>query len=111
MKNWFRKTSKKNKSTPRLRRLLPQWSQEFSGEKSYYALCEEGYQQNVIVYRAVNLIAKNLAGVPWLLQEDSAHSQESYAACWPLMHNPNPLQARADFMESLFSSLLDGLEP
>ena len=37
--------------------------------KRYDSLADEGYQKNVIVYRCVNLIARGLASVPWLLYE------------------------------------------
>jgi len=37
--------------------------------RRYDALAYEGYQKNVIAYRCVNLIARSIASVPWLLYE------------------------------------------
>ena len=42
----------------------PRWT-----PRRYDKLAEEGYQNNVIAYRCVRLIAQNAASVPWLARE------------------------------------------
>lgn len=70
----------------------------------YDALSEVGYQRNVIVYRCVNLIARSIASVPWLLyQEDQ---ERDHHPLLTLLKKPNPVQGGNDFMESVVSSLL-----
>ena len=73
---------------------------------------EEGYRQNVIAYRCVNVIARALASVPWLLyQRDHAgrgvdeHEIESHPLL-ELMNCPSPRQAGSLFMEEVVSYLL-----
>lgn len=72
--------------------------------RRYETLTEEGYKKNVIVYRAVNLIARSAASVPWRLYE---HGHEvSRHPLLDLIHLPNPRQGGAAFIESVFSYLL-----
>lgn len=110
MKNWFKNLlhSFYQKSRPRSKKLfhihpalsgVPLWN---SGQ--FENLAEEGYCQNVIVYRAVTLIARNLASVPWRLQEG-----ENILETHPLLNlinAPNSLQTKASFLESFVSYLL-----
>lgn len=71
---------------------------------TYGRLAEEGYEKNVIVYRCINLIAKNLAMPPWILyrndQEIDHHPLRN------LIDHPNPFQTRTAFLEALTSYLL-----
>lgn len=72
--------------------------------RQYAHLSEEGFQKNVIVYRCVNLIAKSVASVPWLLyQGDTELSDHPFLT---LMNRPNPQQSRALFIETVVSYLL-----
>jgi len=74
---------------------------------------DEGYRQNVIAYRCVNVIARALGSVPWLLyQRDVAgdrsmeeHEIESHPLLG-LMNSPSPRQAGSSFMEEVVSYLL-----
>lgn len=78
---------------------IPVWN-----PKRFDQMATEGYCQNVIVYRAVTLIARNLATVPWIL-----HQGEKCLSTHPLLdllENPNPLQTSVSFLESLTSYLL-----
>lgn len=72
--------------------------------RRYDTLIEEGYRKNAIAYRAVSIIARGAASVPWRVfkqgQELSDHPLIS------LIHKPNPLQAGASFFESVLSYLL-----
>lgn len=70
----------------------------------YDALTDAGYRKNAIVYRAVTLIAKSLASVPWLLYQGD--EEVDTHPLLDLLHKPNPLQGGSLLMESLVSSLL-----
>lgn len=76
--------------------------------RQYDRLAEEGYQKNVIVYRCVNLIARGLASVPWLLyerQHNNEHEIEKHPLL-DLLNTPSPRFAGAAFMEAVVSYLL-----
>jgi HK97 family phage portal protein len=74
---------------------------------------DEGYRQNVIAYRCVNVIARALGSVPWLLyQRDLSgkrsveeHEIESHPLL-ELLNCPSPRQAGSSFMEEVVSYLL-----
>lgn len=72
--------------------------------RRYDALIEEGYRKNAIAYRAVSIIARGAASVPWRIfkrrQELSEHP------LLKLIHQPNPIQAGSAFIESIISYLL-----
>jgi HK97 family phage portal protein len=75
-------------------------------------LVDEGYRQNVIAYRCINVISRALASVPWVLyQRDPSggaageHEVESHP--WlSLMNCPSPRQAGSCFMEEVVGYLL-----
>jgi HK97 family phage portal protein len=70
----------------------------------YQSLAENGYGRNVIVYRAVNLIARSAGSVPWQLFD-----HEERVDTHPLLNllnNPNPLQGGNAFREAIISYLL-----
>ena len=76
--------------------------------KRYDSLADEGYQKNVIVYRCVNLIARGLASVPWLLYErkkQDEHEIETHPLL-DLLQTPSPRLAGAAFVEAVVSYLL-----
>lgn len=76
--------------------------------KRYDTLTKEGYQRNAIVYRCVNLIARGLASVSWLLYErnrNEKHELESHAVL-DLLSSPSPYQAGSAFIESVVGYLL-----
>lgn len=72
--------------------------------RQYDLLADEGYQKNVIVYRCVNLIARGLASVPWLLYDGERELTDH--PLLDLLHSPSPHQAGSAFMESLVGHLL-----
>ena len=67
-------------------------------------LAEESYCKNVIVYRAVTLIARNLASVPWRLQDGKTSLKDH--PLLDLIKTPNPSHTGVSFLESLTSYLL-----
>lgn len=75
--------------------------------RRYDQLTEEGFCRNVIVHRAVSLIARGAASVPWKLYcgRDEVHEH----AVLDLLHHPNPMQGGAAFIESILAyKLLSG---
>jgi len=67
--------------------------------RRYDSLAAEGYQKNVIVYRCVNLIARGLGSIPWLLYEGEVEV-ESHPLLG-LLKSPSPRQAGSAFMEAV----------
>ncbi len=72
--------------------------------RNYQLLSEEGYQKNVIVYRCVNLIARGVASVPWLLYSKDDEVLES--SLLTLLNCPSPRQAGSAFIEAVVGYLL-----
>lgn len=72
--------------------------------RHYDRLTEEGYRKNVIVYRAVNLIARGAASVPWRLYR--GHEELHQHPLLDLLHSPNPRLGGAAFIESVLNYLL-----
>ncbi len=69
----------------------PRWTPQ-----RYDALCHEGFCSNVIVYRAVNLIARGVASIPF----------KDADQVLPLFKKPNDLQDWGSFMEAVVSTYL-----
>ena len=72
--------------------------------RRYDALAAEGYQKNVIVYRCVNLIARGLGSIPWLLYRKETEIEQH--PLLNLLNSPNPRQAGSAFMEAVAGYLL-----
>jgi HK97 family phage portal protein len=72
--------------------------------RRYDALAEEGYHKNVIVYRAVNLITRGAASVPWRLYK--GRNEVSSHALLDLLHSPSLRQAGSAFIEAVLGYLL-----
>ncbi|MEI8321289.1 MAG: phage portal protein [Alphaproteobacteria bacterium] len=72
--------------------------------RQYDSLATEGYQNNVIAFRCVNLIARNVSMPPCLLY-DYEHEIDQHPLV-DLITRPNPIQNRGSFLESLVSYLL-----
>lgn len=62
------------------------------------------YMNNVIVYRCVQLIARGMASIPWILYQDD-HEIEKHSLL-SLFRQPNIKQADAAFREELIVHLL-----
>ena len=72
--------------------------------RRYDSLAEEGYQKNVIVYRCVNLVARGLGSVPWLLYQGETEIDSH--PLLDLLNCPSPRQAGSAFMEAVVGYLL-----
>lgn len=80
----------------------PAWS-----SRDYEGFAREGYQQNIIVYRCISLIAGNAAAAPWIVKRKGKEVDEHEALT--LLQRPNPTMGRAQLIESLVSyKLLTG---
>lgn len=83
------------------------WGHEGPGSRSmndFVAYAQEGYAQNPILYRAVSLIARSVASVPWLVTHNG-HPCEQHPLL-ALLQQPNTFQAGVSFVESVVSYLL-----
>jgi HK97 family phage portal protein len=76
--------------------------------RRYDSLAEEGYHQNVIVYRCVKLISQGIASVPFLLYDrKKGHDHEiSDHPLLSLLKRPSPYQAGSSLMEAAVGYLL-----
>lgn len=72
--------------------------------RQYDFLSEEGYQKNVIVFRCVNLIARNLASVPWKLYK--GEEELDTHPLLDLIKNPNPMHTGVSLLETMASHIL-----
>jgi HK97 family phage portal protein len=81
----------------------PHW-QNFSMHNRYDQLANEGYAHNVIAYRCIQLIARGIGSIPWILYNHT-HELEKHPLI-DLLRSPNIKQADASFREEMISHLL-----
>jgi HK97 family phage portal protein len=81
--------------------LSPIWSNQ-----KYELLVKEGYQKNIIVYRCVNVIARALGSVPFLVYDQHTCEEMDNHPLLKLLMYPNPRQAGSAFMEALVGYFL-----
>src|SRR5256885_2671479 len=72
--------------------------------RDYAALAREGYVRNAIVYRAVKLVAENIGGCAFLVEE-GAETRDRHPLL-DLIARPNPRQDRAQFLEAVATHLM-----
>lgn len=72
------------------------------------AFAREGYQKNVIVFRAINLVARAAASVPWRLSQKGKGTRVAGGtspieehALLHLIRQPNPRMGGAEFFEEV----------
>jgi len=82
----------------------PSSSSSLGLKGDYTALARLGYEQNVMVYRCVNLVARSAAAVPLRLYNNGEQLAEH--PLLTLLARPNPLQGGSAFLESVLSFLL-----
>lgn len=108
-KNLFKRHSAEKKASRAGHLLVPFGaSQPRFTPRQYDQLAMEGYQKNVIVYRAVRLISQNAASIPWAVYKGSGASRirlEDHPLV-SLLKQPNPLQGGAEFFESIYAFYL-----
>ncbi|MCH8998212.1 MAG: phage portal protein [Proteobacteria bacterium] len=75
--------------------------------RRFDAFAEEAYQKNVIAFRAINLVSRAAASVPWRLAQGRIRGGErggESATRHPLLDllaRPNPMMARSEFIEAV----------
>src|SRR3954468_20874171 len=72
--------------------------------RDYTALTRAGYVQNAIVYRAVKLVAENVGGSSFVVEEGGA-TRDAHPLL-DLIARPNPRQDGAHFIEAIATHLL-----
>jgi HK97 family phage portal protein len=72
--------------------------------RDYSALAREGYVKNAIVYRAVKLVAENVGGCAYLVEE-GAETRDRHPLL-DLIARPNPRQDGAQFLENVATHLM-----
>jgi len=73
--------------------------QALATPRRYDKLAREGYQQNVIAYRSINLVAKALASIPFTVYRNDTRLDEHPLAT--LLTKPNPRLKGENFLYNL----------
>lgn len=71
-------------------------------DKKAYAI--EGYQQNIIVYKAIKKIVDSVCSIKLLLEKDGKIVENHEV--FNLLKNPNPQQGYGEFIENIFTDYL-----
>lgn len=69
--------------------------------REFEPLAREGYEQNIIVYRCISLIAENAASVPWQVFRGERELDQHPAL--DLLRRPNPEQSGKELMTAAYS--------
>jgi len=69
-----------------------------------FKLQEEGYQQNIVAYRCVNMIAQEVSKVPFQLYQGERLIDDH--PLLSLLLNPNPMQSKTEYIIDLISNKL-----
>jgi HK97 family phage portal protein len=77
----------------------PQWT-----PNRYDALSAEGFQKNVFVFRAVNLIARGISSIPISVRNYDNKNENEFLT--KIFKRPNEFQTKSSFLENLVSYLL-----
>ncbi len=108
MFNWFKSFRKKESAINRALTLFLPLEQGVSTPTDYASLAREGFSQNSVVFACVKEIATAGASVPWKIFRTSSDGSRKELLDHPLLKllaNPNPLQGRFEFFESVLSYL------
>lgn len=65
---------------------------------------QEGYEQNVVVYRCIDMIAKEVAKVPFVLFSNEKKIEKH--PLLSLLDNPNPMQSKSEYFIDVISQKL-----
>jgi HK97 family phage portal protein len=96
-----KKISKKEAPTVMINKMSPYSAHS---NKDYKSLSKEGYQDNAIVHRCVQLISNSASAVELCVYqgEEKLENHELIS----LLQRPNPLQSGVEFFQSLYSYLM-----
>lgn len=74
---------------------------------NYEAISQEGFQKNVIAFRAISLISRGIASIPMSLKSAAFNENEKLRnELNSLLNRPNQWQSRGSFFEHLVNYLL-----
>ncbi|CAO5678744.1 MAG: hypothetical protein NEHIOOID_00971 [Holosporales bacterium] len=100
----FLNSNKKGTFASKIKSWASSWD-ILSTDNRYDEMAQFGYCSNVIAYRSIQMIARGLSSVPWLLYKDQRTELEIHPLL-SLLKSPNMRQADATFREELVSHLL-----
>lgn len=88
--------------------VMVQWrvGQPQGTPRDYAHLAAEGYRDNIIGYRCINLITENAAKVPLMLRTKSDNKAIENHPLLDLLARPNPVQSGASFLQSAYGFFL-----
>ena len=71
--------------------------------RRYDALAEEGYQKNVVAYRAINEVSRGVASAPWRLTRSGSGGRQVVREhpLLRLIKRPNPSMAQSEFFAAV----------
>lgn len=96
----------KSKTQMKSRTQMPSWSTTWEiaqTSKRYDKLSSQGYSHNVIAYRCIQLIARGVGNIPWVLYHGN-HKVDKHPLL-DLLKHPNTL-SDGNFREQIISHLL-----
>lgn len=74
--------------------------------RNYEAFAREGYQKNVIAFKAISMIAKSASSIPWIVYKKNGDRLTEVPENDPLrqlINKPSPMQSSQYFFEQLIS--------
>lgn len=76
--------------------------------RQYDRLADEGYRKNIVAYRAIQLVSRNAACVPFALYRGrgAARFRLEDHPLLSLLRQPNPMQGTAEFFEAVYAYYL-----
>lgn len=80
------------------------FSDAVTGAASFQQIAKSLYEQNVIGYKCVSLIANAIGGLEWYLKKDDKEIEEHVLL--DRLNRPNPLQGKGSFFAHAAGSLL-----
>lgn len=101
LKNWIsRKFSAAGTIISSYKVGQPQWT-----PRDYESFAKEAYQINVVAYKCINLIAGNIASVPWCVYDNNGNEIENHELI-ALLKRPNIMQSGTEFFKALVAYYL-----
>jgi len=95
---------KKSSATSLAYNSLVGQSASYDNEFDRKKMQTEGYEQNIVVYRCVNMIAEELAKVPFVLFQNEKKIDSHRLL--NLLSNPNPMQSKTEYFIDVISQKL-----
>lgn len=82
---------------------------DYFGDKTFVEVAQKAFEQNVVGYKCVNLVANGVGSLCWYLRDKRTGKEVEKHALLDLINRPNPLQGKGSFFaHAQGSKLLDG---